>query len=290
MEQQMLQVLPRTARMLPLPVLGCILAAFVLLVGPGEWIVLGKLRRRRWTWFTFPIIAAGCAFLTVRAAEHYLGTGDQLTSLIVTDFSPQGQALRENRFDLWFAGRNKDAIAEKRQALSVACANSGNYNYARQDRPMTLPIYQGRLPAHYVLRQAVYQWTPYLQRTLTFAPPSTTSALRWSDLKEMPPGWAGNTSNKAALAPSGFVARKIGAEGWEVKMYHPRLPEQNGLLEHITQASPTSWTFAHSPSGDPGLIDLPLDHDIDDLIVVARRQVGQEIQIQRCVYHFDSHE
>ncbi|MEI9896547.1 MAG: hypothetical protein WDN28_22475 [Chthoniobacter sp.] len=35
----------------------------MLLIGPGEWLLLGRLRRRRWTWATFPAIAAGLHLL-----------------------------------------------------------------------------------------------------------------------------------------------------------------------------------------------------------------------------------
>ena len=79
--------------MIPLPVVAAILGAFVLLVGPGEWFVLGWLRRRRWTWFTFPLLATAFALIAVRAAEHYLGREDKRAALIVTDVGEEGRIL-----------------------------------------------------------------------------------------------------------------------------------------------------------------------------------------------------
>lgn len=289
LEQEMLRALPRTARMIPVPILGAILVAFVLLVGPGEWILLGKLRRRRWTWATFPVIAIGCTFLTVRTAEHYLGMEDQRVSLIVTDYTPQGKALRENRFDLWFAGRNKDALAEKRQALSVSCLDRRSGRGTGSFRP---PIYEGRVPTHYSLRQPLLQWTPYIQRTLTFAPNSAGPSLQWQALREIPPSFRAHTLKADDTGSAFLVSEKIGAQGWTVNVFHPDLPrsEHPSLVERLSLNDPSAWAFTRSPSGESGLVDLALDHERNDMLVVAQRRVGKEIRIQRCVYHFDSHE
>jgi hypothetical protein len=289
LEQEMLRALPHTARMIPLPILGAILTAFVLLVGPGEWILLGKLRRRRWTWATFPVIAIGCTFLTVRTAEHYLGMDDQRVSLIVTDYSPQGKALRENRFDLWFVGRNKDALAEKRQSLSVSCLER---NSGRGAGGFRLPVYEGRVPTHYTLRQSLYQWTPYIQRTLAFAPNPTGPSLQWQAIREMPTSFRDYRGYAYDSDSVPVVSEKIGAQDWTVQVFHFDLPrsERPSLIERLSLNDLSAWAFTRSPSGEPGLADLTLDHEPGDMLVVAQRRLGREIQIQRCVYHFDSHE
>ena len=49
-QSQLLENLPRSAQMIPLSVATAILGVFVVLIGPGEWYVLGWLRRRRWKW------------------------------------------------------------------------------------------------------------------------------------------------------------------------------------------------------------------------------------------------
>ncbi|HSI12101.1 MAG TPA: hypothetical protein VK961_08660 [Chthoniobacter sp.] len=289
MEQQMLQALPRTARLIPLPVLGVILIGFILVVGPGEWIFLGRLRRRVWTWVTFPAVAIGCAFLTVRVAEHYLGVQDQHAFMVITDYSPQGKALRENRFELWFAGRNRDAVTDVRQALTVP---SHQRNTSRGTEGLKPPVYEGRVPAHYTMRQPLFQWTPFIQRTLTFAPPVASSRLSWEALHELPPRYSANKTQIHDVQSADFVTEKIGAKNWNVYVFQPRLPrsERPSLAERLCMHPNDGWAFTRSPSGDATMSDVFLDHEPDDMIVVAERQVGQEIQIQRCVYHFDSHE
>ena len=46
-------LMPKTVRLIPFSVLLCVLTAFVLLIGPVDWLVLGFLKRRRYTWILF---------------------------------------------------------------------------------------------------------------------------------------------------------------------------------------------------------------------------------------------
>lgn len=288
-EQHLLQALPRSARVIPLPILGAILLVFILLVGPGEWFVLGRLRRRVWTWATFPAIAIGSTFLTVRVAEHYLGMDDQHSAMVVTDYTPQGRAVRENRFDLSFAGRNKDAVSDLRQVLAVPCHQRSATRSSEGLRP---PLYQGRVPTRYTLRQPIFQWTPYIQRTLSFTPATTAPRLSWETLREIPPHFSTDRIRTYKTDAAKFVAGKIGAQGWDVRVFQPWLSRQDvsSLLERLSVHPVDAWAFTQSPAGGATLSDLFLDYEPGDLLVVAERKVGQEIQIQRCVYHFDSHE
>lgn len=289
MEQLLLLALPHRARLIPMPVLGTILVGFVLLIGPGEWLILGRLRRRVWTWITFPVLAVGCAFLTVRVAEHYLGMEDQHASMVITDYTPEGKALRENRFELWFAGRNRDALTDLRQALSVPCYQK---NAARGSDGPKPPVYQGRVPSHYIVRQPIFQWTPYIQRTLTFAPAASASRLSWEALRGLPPNFNRSKTQVDDPVSANFVAEKIGAKEWKVQVFQPLLPrsERPSLAERLCVQPLDEWAFTKSPAGDATLSDIFLDHELGDMLVVAQRQVGQEIRIERCVYHFEPHE
>jgi hypothetical protein len=316
-QSRLLANLPHSARIIPIPVVSAIVGVFVLLVGPGEWFVLGWLRRRRWTWVTFPAIAAGCTLFTVRAAEYYLGTNDQQLALVITDFSPDGRALRENRLELWFAGRSGEAVSEMRQALAVPAGNEPPNPRAGAAQPGA--IYQGLVPAHYTLRRRLSQWTPYLQRSLTFTPNPATAHLRWEALTKLPTyGFtavpaAVTTTTYADPHAAEYIAKQIGADGWAVSVFQFgklasgfRVPGGGDALAMLLSVGPISpysprrgirkdaavtpepWTTAISPSGQPDLLDLLLDHAKADWVVVAERQVGREIQIQRCVYRFDS--
>lgn len=303
-ERLLMENLPKTARIIPLPLLLTVFTVFIVMAGPGEWFVLGWLRRRRWTWLTFPLLALGCTLFMVRAAEHYLGTGDQRSSLVITDFSPQGKPLRENRFDLWLAGRNQDAVTEAKQSLVIPCwteqysyprraySSSAAYSRFAPSAASIVPLYQGRVPTHYTLRRALTQWTPYVQRSLTFTPKSDASRLRWEALKEEPAHPAGIVSMKQSSAAEKYISETIGAQGWKVRV----LPSHFGTsgapdcVEALTLDLGLPWVTAFSPAARADLLDVMLDHTDEDWIVVATRQEGQVIYMQRCVYHFHSDE
>ena len=128
-------LLPQSTRLIPMPVVAAILGAFVLIVGPGDWFVLGWLRRRRWTWLTFPVVAAAFTALTVAAAEHYLGSEDHRSALVITDVGRGGRVLRESRLELLFAARDKEAATELRQTLAVPTAiHDANAAYSSESR------------------------------------------------------------------------------------------------------------------------------------------------------------
>ena len=317
-EQRLVQSLPRTMRMIPLPVLSGILGAFVMLVGPGEWLVLGRLRRRRWTWITFPLVAVACAFLTVRAAEYYLGRADQGTTMVITDFTEEGRPLRENRFELQLSGRSRETTSECRDALTVPCPNvnsapmaSGGpmiYNRGALIFQMTAPpgeagapLYRGRLPGRYTLSCGLGQWTLYFQRSLTFGSAAPAASLHWAAVH-----WE-NSTEQANLAR--WVQESIGAQGWKVSVwragrrmdapssdvaprnnYRNRFAQQPSDLAAMLVVKLPQGSIPISPSGQANLDDLALNNTRWDWVVVAERQVGNEIQIQRCLYHSPDNE
>jgi hypothetical protein len=290
-ETWLMHSLPHSIRMIPLSVLSMILGTFVLLIGPGEWLVLGRLRRRRWTWFTFPALAVGCTVFTVRAAEHYLGTGDRQLSAVFTDYSSKGVALRENRLEFWFIGRNQDAVTDQRQSLAVPCLIGSDRRMSGQRVPATLPSYQGRVPGHYTLRFPLTQWTPYVQHTLTFSPDPSLPRLHWEAVD-------GVAELNAAADPAKTIAMKIGAQEWNVYAFgrdhgssvYPAGLDKDPLVTELSIDRRLLWPMTFSPGGRSDLLDLALDHGFSDWVVVAVRQVGRTIQIQRCVYHNPSDE
>ncbi|MEI9896548.1 MAG: hypothetical protein WDN28_22480 [Chthoniobacter sp.] len=125
------------------------------------------------------------------------------------------------------------------------------------------------MPTRYTLRQPLTQWTPYLQRRLSFAPSAAGPRLRWEAMRAGPPvAWTGRQANEDVLSEK-FVAEKIEAKGWIVHVFRPRFPtpEHASFVERLSIAG-RPWVTARSPSGEMDLLDLPLDHGPDDMLVV----------------------
>jgi len=66
--------------------------------------------------------------------------------------------------------------------------------------------------------------------------------------------------------------------------------EKDPMVTELSVDRRLLWPMTFSPGGRSDLLDLALDHGYSDWVVVAERQVGRTIQVQRCVYHFPSDE
>ena len=84
-----------------------IFALFVLVIGPGEWLLLGRIRRRRWTWITFPLTTAAATWATLLVAQQALGGTDHHRRLRLIDASPSGAIWRTADYDLRILGAGR---------------------------------------------------------------------------------------------------------------------------------------------------------------------------------------
>jgi hypothetical protein len=274
--------LPRTSRMIPLPVVGAILGAFVLAVGPGEWFILGRLRRRRWTWITFPLLAAGFTLLGVRTAEYYLGRNDKHAALVITDVGQDGRVLRENRFDLRMTGRDKIANLEMQQKLGAICESSREWFGSN---PPDL-VFQGQVPGRYTMSVPLQQWKPVIVRTMTLGPGAEVPDIQWPDV----------TSQRELLSsPSRYMAEFARNRGWAVRMSnqerHYRVGAtrvSEGLLNKISflyeEDSAVSATLP--PSGRADSVDLAVADPTDsgEWLITATKWTPDTIHIVRRIY------
>ncbi len=286
LQESLFSRLPHLSRMIPFPVVAAILGAFVLLIGPGEWVILGRLRRRRWTWVTFPILATSFTFLAARTGEFYLGRDDKRMALIISDVGTGGKVLRENRIELLVSGHDLNANSELRQSISLPVHFSG-YGLHADEAPIP-PVYQGQVPAHYTLRRSVQQWRPAMQRSLTFGPAGETPNLHWPEIDA-------HQLSKAENLPE-YFAQQIGG-GWRVDVFQLQWPVSRqespfGLPPFLHSFFPMRdpvWETAYSPSGNAELTDLPI-HDptnAGEWLVVAVKVSDNEIRMVRRLYHTD---
>ncbi len=287
-QQTLFARLPQSSRMIPLSVIAGILGAFVLLVGPGEWIVLGRWRLRRWTWVTFPIFAAGFAFLMVHTAENYLGRGNRQSALIVTDVGRDGQVVRENRLELRMTGSNTTVVTDLRQSLGSPC-RAGMYG---SEALGFTPLYQGLVPAHYTLREELQQWKPLMQRTMRFAPIVDTPDIRWPEIDARGLG-AGKDARH-------YIVDPLTAQGWTVDVFHLGTATSTyrradaeetpfAPLSIFRDSDSAVGMAALSPSGRADLRDLALHDPTDpgEWLVVATKSTPGALHIVRRLYHTD---
>lgn len=179
-----LPMAPDAPRQIPFGVLGCILGGLLLVVAPGEWFVLGRLRKRRLTWIIFPLSCAGCAWFVSNLASRYVGFQDRAGSLRIVDIGEDGRIIRDVRFHQILPSTDRVWTHDVRDGLAaVVVRKSGEEldettpERAYEEAPAESEwISQER----FVLRRSLRQWTPALVRVTTFPDLEDDSGLDWT--------------------------------------------------------------------------------------------------------------
>jgi hypothetical protein len=181
-------LMPDKIEGVPFRIVCGLLAGCLLAVAPGEYFLLGLLRRRRWTWVVFPCTAVGCTLFMIGLAQSYVGNADHATSLTFVDLAADGRVVRTSRFELTFTAteRRLDAPVERRFVVAIdpgrwraAPDEPGTWAPVQYERPSTAtpfdvaqaPFeYNGRAPLTYTLSRPMRQWSPRLARWTAFGP------------------------------------------------------------------------------------------------------------------------
>lgn len=194
-DQLLTQLMPRNLRVVPLKLIGLILFVYVLAIGPGDYLLLGALRRRRYTWFLFPAVTVGFAMGTVWLSNWYMRITDNRRGVSFLDVGDDGRIARRNRFEVLFEGTQGTVATQVTRGLLTAmnhqrfsAETAWQYNQAAQRgmadqfQMVAVPDYAGRVPARYQVTQYLPQWTPQLNRLLTLSTDEQNVDFDWSSL------------------------------------------------------------------------------------------------------------
>jgi hypothetical protein len=187
-------LMPRTVRLIPMEVVVVILAAYVLLVGPADYLLLGMLRARKFTWVLFPAITVAITILTVVVSERYLTFDEQRRRMIISDIGDDNKTVRVNTYELLFLPSarevSSDATREIVTDLPMSIFGDVSSRLSRTNRTGELtpgadpPRVVGRYPSNFSVKQNIPQTTPRMHRRLSFVPNTEmTPNLDWNALK-----------------------------------------------------------------------------------------------------------
>lgn len=182
-DQLLARLMPKGLQVVPMSLIGLILIVYVLLIGPTDWLVLGAIKRRKWTWISFPVVTISLTLATVWLAEWYMSVSDNHRMVAFHDVGEDGKIARRNRFEVLFQGSERMITSEVSREFLTAMTHqrfsSGlwqSYQQAqlrgKNQSLVYTPVanYAGRVPASFKVTQFVAQWTPQLNRR--FAIPS----------------------------------------------------------------------------------------------------------------------
>ncbi len=171
-------LLPEGLKLIPLSLIALILMGYVAVIGPLDYVVLGRLRLRRITWITFPAVTFGFTAFALLLSNNYMQTADHRSRITFRDLAAGGVVVRENRLELLFPSKSRQISTELSRGLFMPLRHEdfgqdmmsmyGPYRYqpGRETRAAP-PRLTGRMPAQCRADQLVPQWTPQLNRILT---------------------------------------------------------------------------------------------------------------------------
>ncbi len=189
------RLMPEGVRMVPLSLLVLILFLFVVLIGPGEYFLLGRLRARKLTWVTFPLATFGVTVFTMVLSNSYMTAGEARRAIVVRDVGPSGDVVRSNRFELLYIASARLVTTEIEKALFTPLSlGTSPYVYDVNGRPIATnrsmmgedghaavmaSNTQGRMPTQFVASQDLVKWTPQLNRIFSFADALEKPEVDW---------------------------------------------------------------------------------------------------------------
>ena len=200
-DELLTQLMPEGLRVVPMSLIGVILVVYVLLIGPGDWFVLGAIKRRKWTWCTFPCVTVALTLFTVWLAEWYMQVSDNRRVVTFHDVGAEGRVARRNRFEVLFQGSERNVTTELNREIFSAMtlqrfSSAQWFNYQQQqlqgvDQRRTytqVANVVGRVPARYTVTQFLSQWTPQLNRRFSIirTPAASAAAAAESEVQVSP--------------------------------------------------------------------------------------------------------
>lgn len=296
------ELLPSSTRVIPLWLVLLMLGAFVLAVGPVDYLLLGLVRKRKYTWLVFPSVAALFLLLMMHLTEISMGGSDHQASVVVVDVGKGGRVLCTARYELTFAARHMT----RRVALEncLYCTVRGNrYGYDNYGRGLEYdqgpPFFSGRFPGRYGTQERIRKWTPHLVRTVSLDAPVAVPELDWDRLVIHAPGQAPRLDRAAldAAGMEGLASLRWGkrassgdevpdAVPWRRSRYDSDGGVQN-LVFALSSAGASSFTCQASPRagdcvGDLALLDTT---DPDQCLLVLVTRDGDDYVVYRRMYY-----
>jgi hypothetical protein len=272
-------VLPKTIRVVPLWLILLLSAIFIVAIGPLDYIALGLVKRRAYTWVLFPAVSVAFTVVVVGLSAHYMGSTDYRKRMEIVDVGEGGRVLRRNRLAVLFASREKEARSELSGCLFSDLTRSGfgwESGFGRTGGMPAAPFFSGRIPGGYTCTQQLRQWVPQVNRTLGVGADENAGEIDWSLIDP-----AGLASQGARRTMARELVGSVGGRGavffiHESRLYEaynniPREPEprrgyyvegstylfmEDGFVHQLCAAPERSLFSQTSPHGGGTLDDM----------------------------------
>ncbi|HTI51142.1 MAG TPA: hypothetical protein VL475_09325, partial [Planctomycetaceae bacterium] len=198
-DQLLGRLMPRNLRIVPVGLIALFLLVYIAVIGPGDYLLLGALKRRRYTWILFPAVTVAFALGTVTVSNWYMRVADNRRGVTILDVDDSGKIVRRNRFEVLFRGAPGEVSTDVTRGIHTAMnhqrfssATWHNYQMAVNRGTenlldlVAIPTHSGRVPGQYIVTQYLPQWTPQLNRQYFLSGADESLAFDWRSLASLP--------------------------------------------------------------------------------------------------------
>ncbi len=263
---------------IPLVLFAGLALGFMLLIGPFDYRLLGRLKRRRWTWLLFPSLTLCFAYDIQLFVERNYDQPPQLTQRVI-DLDSAGAPVRESIFQLSLLPQETQTVDEMRETIRSRVSASNHH-----------VEYQGSFPAAYQMRERRLRWSSSIHRTFRIAelnetaPHAEISQLDWIKLTPTTHAWTAERQEEIRK----IVEQKLPQA--EVSFLDADSETEASVT--MSRSSPKTskgdlYRRLISPTGGPDLHDLLL-HDrqlAEQRTLVIEFTRATETVVYRSNYH-----
>ncbi|MAT14206.1 MAG: hypothetical protein CMJ46_02940 [Planctomyces sp.] len=239
-------LLPDGFQVVPTFVIMGILIAYLLAVGPGDYLLLGQLRKRKWTWLTFPLITLVFTWFTMNRINAYMKVDNPERKLVVTDIGANGEVLRRSTFSCIVSAQpNLEQTVYNQELVGPGMTSDSMLldptmvRYARTttQREVIPPTYSGSLNGEYELSQPLRKWSP--QTYIGFAIPSPEESTDTELWQHHPQFW-----NEL----DGLSNSELAELNSRIKKHFPESAEVEVVQNEIAQQLRGRFSTARTPA------------------------------------------
>ena len=278
--------IPTTIHIVPLWTMGLTLLLYVAAIGPGDYFLLGAIKRRPWTWVVFPSLTVAFMVGSFGVSNFMMGASQGGGYIKIVDVGEGGIVARENLIDLHFYGSKRTVETTLVQKLFSNLDHEQmqvNRRYSQQNPNQ--PLVSGTLPIRGTVVQPVDKWSPQFHRTLSIAPQpqAESSGFDWDTT---PSGYGQSLAQriKASFGPNaqGFLmngANTTGATHGHSQSVMEMLsrPRPIGLFTLLSQVSPKCGSHLE----DLAVVDPT---NLNETLLVILVPDGNEWTVYRKLY------
>ncbi len=309
-------LMPDSTRGVPMLSVVAILVTFLLAIAPGDYFLLGYLKRRKYTWLLFPALSILFTLFTVQLAQSYMGTADQRKALVIVDIAEGNRVARTTRFELLFTATQKEVDIPVKRALLTPLDDRGiqlpdafqqpspvqstRTGYLEAPAPPKIladpPLFSGVLPFSYSVGYEMQQWSPRLNRQTTVGGEAVDLNFDWDsvDVAELVTTDSRERLGKAIADsdPGAQAWLYYGHQGRSLKTGTRTSERANALLDLVRRASirgPNgllSIVSQLSPCGGRFFEDLALldASDVRQSLLLIVQETEDEVIVYRRLY------